>query len=346
MSIPIKCLVWDLDNTLWKGSVLENGSCHLRKGIKGILRELDKRGILLSIASTNDEKSVLSFLKSKKLHELFLHPQINWLNKVGSLRTIAKQLNTSFDSIGFIDDEPYELEQARTLLPSIRTYHARDYRKLLTLREFNPEFITREGRRRRLLYVRESQQALAKQKSRKSQREFLKWCKTTITFRDAKNQDLMRILELLQRTHQLNSTGKVFSTESIRSFLHNSHYRVYVAQLKDRFADYGIIGVAICRCYSDKWRLICFLLSCRILGRGIGGVFLSWLQYKAFKHGVSYLEGLYIKQKLNHPMSLLLQLAGFRPQHNGKTSTSIFVRKCELRIKSPEWLTIHEREVV
>ena len=168
MDEPIKCLVWDLDNTIWTGTLLEKDSCRLQPEVESILQELDERGILLSVASANDADLVVPFLNKKGIYHYFLHPQINWLNKVKNIQVITKKLNLALNSVGFIDDEPYELEQVRQLLPEVRTYQAKDYRDLVKRPEFSPQFVTQESKQRRKMYIQEGLKAQVQKRSQKS----------------------------------------------------------------------------------------------------------------------------------------------------------------------------------
>lgn len=341
----IKCLIWDLDNTLWTGTLLEQDSCHLRRGIRAILRQLDRRGILLSIASANDRELAESFLEEKGIRHYFLHPQIGWANKVSSIVTIARALGIGTDSVGFVDDEPYELEQVRQILPSVRTYHAKDYRNFLGSPELDPRFLTAESRQRSRMYAQELARTQKQEESGKSHRDFLRSCGTEMTIRQARRGDLPRILELMHRTHQLNATGKIYAADQVRSFLVHPRYQVYVAELRDTFVQYGKIGVAVCRCYSKKWVLLSFLLSCRVLGRGIGSTFLAWLQSQAYNEGVSRLDGQFVKRERNQRMYLLFTLSGFRPRVARGNGRLIFSRECKGSVRVPEWLTLKEGRV-
>jgi FkbH-like protein len=146
----IKCLVWDLDNTIWCGTLMEGDKCRLKTGIKSVLEGLDQRGILHSIASANDEDLAFSVLERKRISDFFLYPQINWSKKVASLQTIANKLNIGLDTMGFVDDEPYEREQVRQILPLVHIYSAEDYQTFMDRSEFNPKFRTyhQESQRR------------------------------------------------------------------------------------------------------------------------------------------------------------------------------------------------------
>ena len=109
----VKCLVWDLDNTIWQGTLLEGDCCRLKPGIRSIIEQLDQRGILHSIASKNDRDMALKIIHSKGIANYFLFPQITWTSKVKSLQTIVKNLNIGLNALGFIDDD--------TLCPELLT---------------------------------------------------------------------------------------------------------------------------------------------------------------------------------------------------------------------------------
>lgn len=338
----IKCLVWDLDNTIWRGTLLEGDTCRLKPGIRSILEELDRRGILLSIASSNDEDLAMSVLKRKGISRYFLHPQIRWTNKVSSIQIIAESLNIGLDSMGFIDDEPFEIHQVSQVLPAVKTYPACAYKKLLEEPELNPLFDTKESRNRRTMYLQEEARAKARKSCGKSRRQFLAECRTQMTIRRAEMDDLPRILELMHRTHQLNATGEIHSEEAIQSFLRAPNVRLYVMELKDRYVDYGKIGVAMCLCYPEKWQLVSFLLSCRVLTRGIATFFLSWLEHQAFINGALKFEGRFRKQERNRRMRVLYTLSGFKSEVQDGNGSVVFAKKSESRLLNPGWFTLYE----
>ena len=105
--VRIKCIVWDLDNTLWNGTLLEGDDVRLRDRVRETLLELDSRGILHSIASRNHAGTALARLREFGLEEYFLYPQINWGSKAASIGVIAESLNIGLDAICFIDDDPF-----------------------------------------------------------------------------------------------------------------------------------------------------------------------------------------------------------------------------------------------
>lgn len=339
----LKCLVWDLDNTIWDGTLAEAETCRLRYGVKTVLHELDRRGILLSVASANDEDAGRAMLRKKGIEELFVQPQIGWVNKVRSLQVIAEKLNIDVGAMGFIDDEPFEREQVRQLLPGVRTYPAEDYRLLPDKLELTPEIVTPEARRRRRMYLQETRRIQASQASGMSHRKFLESCDCRIGLRQAREDDLARVLELTRRTSQMNATGVVYAPDQLTSFLRDREHRVFVAGFKDRFVDYGTIGAAVCRCERSRWDLISFQISCRVSTRGIAGVFLSWLQLQAARAGAPEIVCRYKRRERNQRMNLLYRFSGFRRVGTSGDGTTLFAKECKPSFKLPGWLRLDEQ---
>ena len=335
----IKCLIWDLDNTIWTGTLAEQDSCTLKPGLTSILQTLDSRGILMSVASANDAESAMAELSKQDISRYFLLPQINWNNKIRSITTIARRLDLSLNTIGFIDDEPFELAQVRQLLPEVRTYSADEYLRLPELPEFNPQFITDESRRRREMYFHIEQRKEIEQHCGRNRAEFLKWTDTRLLFRMAREDDFSRIMELMNRTSQLNATGRSYPAESVRQFLSDRAFRVYIALLKDRFVDYGKIGVAICQHHEDRWRVLTFLVSCRVLGRGISAAFLNLVRREAHKEGAGIFEACYREQQRNRRMLMVYSLCGLRHSGN-EDDLSIYSGPSYRECGAPKWLTI------
>ena len=145
-----KCIVWDLDNTLWDGVCLE-GAVTLREKVAEAIRELDRRGILHSIACRGNEEAAITTLKDFGLEGFFLVPQINWLPKSQNIVRISKVLNLPLNSIAFVDDDRFEREQVAFMLPDVVTIDSRDAHQLPNREEFTAANATREsGERRRL----------------------------------------------------------------------------------------------------------------------------------------------------------------------------------------------------
>ncbi len=169
----IKCVVWDLDNTIWDGILLEDAEVALRAGVLETIRELDGRGILNSIASRNDRQLAMDKLKSFGLGEYFLYPEINWNSKAASLEAIARALNIGLDTFAFVDDQPFEREEVAFLHPEVLCVDTADIHRLLDMPCFMPRFITPESRLRRQMYQSDSLRATAESEFAGSNEEFL-----------------------------------------------------------------------------------------------------------------------------------------------------------------------------
>jgi len=338
----IKCLVWDLDNTLWRGTLLESDRCRLRPGVGAVVRELDRRGVLQSVASRNDPELALDVLRRKALASFFLFPQIGWESKVRAVRAIADRLGIALDTVGLIDDEPFEREQVERLLPGVRAYPAEAYRRLPMRDEFRPTVLSSESRSRRLTYRGLGEREAAGTRSGMSQSEFLAWCRTELTIRHARPEDLPRIQELLQRTHQLNATGIVWPPAAIAGWLADGQWRVFVAELRDRFVDYGRIGVAACRRAPDRWELVAFMLSCRVLARGIAGLLLAWVRCAAARDGAATVVARYRPGPRNQAMERLFRVAGLVDRIDDRAGALRLAGPSLATMTVPRWLTVHD----
>ena len=145
-----KCVVWDLDDTLWSGTLLEQDRLTLRPEVERVLRELDSRGILHSIASKNDRATAMAKLTELGIAQYFLYPQISWNAKSVGLAEIRDRLNIGMDTILFIDDQAFERDEVRSVHPELTILDAAaDPASLLTLPRLMPRFITEDSARRR-----------------------------------------------------------------------------------------------------------------------------------------------------------------------------------------------------
>lgn len=356
MSAPVKCVVWDLDRTVWDGVLLEGDPCPLRPGLAWTLRALDERGILQSIASANDPGPALTHLHGLGVADYFLCPRVGWDDKTEALRAIADELGLALDALAFVDDEPFEREQARRILPQVRVYEAADAASLADRPEFTPGFVTPESARRRRMYVQERAYSEAEQRSGLSRLDFLRQCETVLAPRVAVAADAERILELMQRTHQLNATGVIYGPDELHAFL--AGHDVFVATLADRYVDYGRIAVAVVQRNPTRWTVLACLLSCRVLKRGVGNAFLGWIEAQAHRAGAGELRAHLVRRERNRPMLLQYTMAGFVPvdgsdegsdgprgnasERSGPGAAILLARPTRAAPPVPEWLRIAE----
>lgn len=312
MNAPKKCVIWDLDNTLWDGVCLE-GHVQVREDVRTAIEELDRRGILHSIASRGDGGSAMDVLKKNSLDGYFLVPHINWLPKSQNIVDISKALRLSLDAIAFVDDDKFELEQVGFMLPDVLTIPAERAKELPGLPDFCPDVITTEARERRKSYQAEVEREKA-ELGCKTREEFLLSCAMKLDIREMKEEDIPRVLELSTRTHQLNTTGRMFDREELFGILCGTILgrSVVVAELCDRFGWYGIIGTAMTEVVGLAWRLSYLAVSCRVMGRGIERALFARILHDAREKGFTDLEAEFRDTGRNRMMRALYQMAGFR----------------------------------
>lgn len=307
----IKCVVWDLDNTLWRGVLLEDENVTLRPNVKDIIETLDRRGILQSVASKNAPEVALRKLEQLGLEPYFLHPQIGWGSKVQSIESIAKALNIGIDTIGFIDDDPYERGEVSFSLPSVRCIDAADIDGLLDMPAMNPRFITEDSARRRLMYLSDMKRQQAEESFTGPKEEFLATLGMVFTIARAREEDLRRAEELTLRTNQLNTTGVTYSYDQLRERMDSDRHELLIASLTDGHGDYGKIGLALIQRDPGVWTIQLLLMSCRVMSRGCGSILLNYIMAQAKRAGVK-LRSEFVETDRNRMMFVTYRFAGFR----------------------------------
>ena len=305
----IKCIAWDLDNTVWEGVLLEGQAEQLRPGIPELIRTLDDRGILMSIASRGDHELAMDRLKRFGLEEYFLYPQISWAPKSTSVRAIADNLNIGRDALAFIDDDPFERDEVATTLPEVFCIDAAEIDSLADLPEMNPTYVTTDSRRRRSMYRSEIKRQEVE--AALPATEFLASLRMIFTVAEAGEDDLARVEELTVRTNQLNSTGYTYSFEELDAFRRSDRHKLLVAGLDDRYGSYGKIGVALAEMREQDWLIKLLLMSCRVMARGVGTVMLSHVLILAAAQGKP-VRAEFLRTGRNRMMYLTFKLAGFR----------------------------------
>jgi FkbH-like protein len=272
-SEKIKCVVWDMDNTLWEGVLIEDGPDRvmLAPGIKNVLEELDRRGIVQSIASKNNHDDAVAVLKRFGLDELFLYPQISWAPKSEAIATIARQLNIGLDALLFIDDQEFERRQVEASVPGVKTLDARYYLTILGMEEFRVT-VTAESMNRRKMYRVEQERLEIQNSFKDDYKAFLKHCNILLTVTTLANENLERVHELTQRTNQMNFSGSRYDRAVLREIMQSPYLDTYVMACEDRFGSYGIVGFGI----VDKRepRLTDLMFSCRIQSKRVEHAFL------------------------------------------------------------------------
>lgn len=314
----VKCVVWDLDGTLWDEIAVESATDDLptpRPSALAAIDALAARGVLSSIASRS-APSVLDRLDAvPQVRARFLAPQVSWQDKSESLRRIAKDLGIAVDALVLVDDSPYERAEVEALLPGVRTLAPEDVPALLAA--FEGREVTAESRERVRRYRTEETRRAEGERFEGSREEFLRWCDMRLTVGAATADEIPRALELAARTHRLNSSG--LTPDRLRELASSDGHELYTARMTDRFGEYGIIGAAL----VDRtrradggapaiWSVPLLALSCRVAGRGAAAAFLFRLMERAREAGAEEFRVTLRPTDANLEMRILLRQAGLR----------------------------------
>ncbi|MDR2295486.1 MAG: HAD-IIIC family phosphatase [Clostridiales Family XIII bacterium] len=326
-----KCLIADLDDTLWGGIVDDVGTEGIQLGELGLgrafsdlqrwLRALSRRGVALAICSKNDEATAKEpFLKHPdmvlRLSDITVFVA-NWNDKVSNIRYIGERLRIGFDSMVFIDDSPVERDLVRRMLPEIAVPELpKDaslvLRSLQAANFFETSAVLDEDRRRVGMYRAESRRAETAARTENID-EFLKSLGMTARFTPLDAFSIPRAAQLTQRSNRFNLRTKRYTEQDLRRLVENPAYIARCLALRDRFGDYGIVGVAILK--REEGGLALFLdtllLSCRVLKRGVEEFMFNELVALAKAAGAEALIGEYIPTAKNDMVANLLEYFGF-----------------------------------
>ncbi|MHB8062125.1 MAG: HAD-IIIC family phosphatase [Ruminiclostridium sp.] len=336
----IKCVVWDLDNTIWDGVLVESDNVQLKPEIKEIIETLDKRGILNSISSKNDYETAMSKLKEFGLDEYFLYPEIHWNAKSYSLEQIQKNINIGVDSILFIDDQEFELEEVKNAHPSINWMNTNQYKTLLDNPRLNPKFITIDSARRRKMYQDDYRRKEEESDYKGPAESFLASLNMIFTISDAAEEDLKRAEELTVRTNQLNATGKTFSYDELNILRQSENHKLLICELEDKFGTYGKIGLALINMNEDHWRLEMMLMSCRVVSRGVGTVLLNYIMKEAKRNNKALLADFQDTGR-NRMMQVSFRFAGFREKFSGENNNYVLEHDLKYIQDFPKYIEIY-----
>ncbi|MEK7658944.1 MAG: HAD-IIIC family phosphatase [Patescibacteria group bacterium] len=321
-----KCIVLDLDNTIWGGIVGEDGYEGIKLSLSGTgagfiafqqaLLDLYNKGVILAICSKNNYEDAIKVIKNHPNMILkennFAAMQINWNDKVSNLKELAKEINVGLDSMVFLDDDPTNRAQVRALLPQVETPEmpsdSSDYAKfLIRLPYFALTTLTDEDKMRGNLYVTERLRRES-EKSFNNQEDFLKSLGLELQIFIDDSSQLARLSQLTGKTNQFNFNKRDLSEKDIMDLVNNSKYQVFYGGLADRFGDYGIIGFAItAKRNSDLWHIDQFLMSCRAIGRGVEEAFLAAMAKIAKDSQVKKLSIAFSPTEKNKPAKYFLE---------------------------------------
>jgi FkbH-like protein len=300
----VKCVAWDLDNTLWQGTLIEDGkeNIQIRPESEQLVRWLDERGILQTVVSKNQHDDAMEVLTRRGLDKFFLYPAINWGPKSENLKQIADRLNINIDTFALIDDSAFERREVAGALPMVRVYSDNNLAELRGLPEFDVP-VTDASRMRRNSYLTEMQREKVKEIFGRDHIEFLRSCQLKLRlFRPGSRMEIDRCLELVQRSNQLNLSGRRYSAEQFAALLADRDTLCVAMACEDRFGDYGIVGFASIDLRAERPVARDFVLSCRVAQKHVEHAFYGWLGNRLRQQGATSLSVELVKSARNGPL--------------------------------------------
>lgn len=314
-----KALVLDCDNTLWGGIIGED----LLEGIKlspydypgnvfwqaqSVFAALERNGVLLCLCSKNNPEDVAEVFRSHP--EMVLRDQqilvkkINWNDKASNLREIAQELNIGLDSLVFLDDSSFECEAVRSQLPMVRTFQVpanlSEYPSLLaSVRAlFLGGGVSSESKGKTEQY-RLRAQAEQLRASSGNQEEYLKSLGLKVEILKNAKQSVARISELSQKSNQFNLTTRRYGESDIVQLMEDSNAAVFSLTVSDKFGNHGLTGIVVMRYRGETAQVDAFLMSCRVIGRGIEFAIWDSVFRDARLHGSKYVAAEYLPSQKN-----------------------------------------------
>jgi len=313
----IKCAVFDLDGTLWRGVIREDGAdgIHPHWPLFGVMHDLATRGVLLALCSKN------------------------WLPKSHNLKEIAKELNIGLDSLAFFDDNARERAEVLENAKGVRVYTEKDILCAIERPEFEPlGGITEEALTRVEKYVEQSHRQKAEQAyDSKDYERFLEASELKLEIRPPLAGEIGRVDELIQRSNQLNATmNRTRRAELNRFFAQPADYGIFIANLKDKFGEYGLIGVAVVEKASHAtWEILELAFSCRAMGRRVEHALINSLCATARNDGASRVALSFVETPRNRQMLEILRDVGFRAHESAPTRLTQDLTSAPLAL--PKW---------
>lgn len=308
----VKCVVFDLDNTLWRGTLAEGDQVALDPDSQSLLKHLDERGILLSIASKNDLESAWPTIQRLGLADYFLYPQISWNQKSEGVRTIARRLNIGTDSLAFIDDNPFELDEVSRACPEVLCINSSKMASLFDDPRFSGSKTGDSGRRREF-YRRAEARDAAQASFGENYVGFLASCEIHLEIEPFTAENSERVAELVQRTNQLNFSGHKHTRIELEEILADSTLEKLVLKSHDRYGSYGTIGFCIVSRTPDSVLIHDLMLSCRVQGKHLERALFQHLVMSHSASGSPKLRINFHSTGRNTPAKNTLESLGFHP---------------------------------
>jgi FkbH-like protein len=320
---PYKVIVLDCDNTLWQGICGEDGPQGItidppRRALQEFMLEQREAGMLLCMASKNNEQDVLDVFAQHPEMPLQLHHfitwRINWDSKADSLASIAGELSLGLDSFIFIDDNLKECAETSDRLPEVLSLALpNDVEEIPHFLDhvwaFDRATVTEEDRNRNAYYA-QTQKFGKEVRKTTNLAEFIASLRLQVAVSPLTEETLPRAAQLTQRTNQFNFTTIRRSEADLQALMRNGSLECFTVQVSDRFGDYGIVGALIFSQKEQDLAVDTFLLSCRVLGRGVEHRVMAWLGALALERSVPFVTTAFEPTNKNLPAQQFLESLG------------------------------------
>ena len=323
---PHKVIVLDCDNTIWKGVVGEDGVMGIEippawRSLQDFMVAQQQAGMVICLCSKNIESDVMDVFATRTdmplKQEHLVAWRVNWLPKSENLKSLAQELNLGLDSFIFIDDNPVECAEVRSACPDVLTLqlpiHGDIPQFLNHVWAFDHLKVTDEDKQRTSLY-KQNVERTRFQKEATTIDDFLAGLNLTIDITEPTPDQISRVSQLTQRTNQFNITTIRRSEAEIQQ-LSQAGLECRVVKVSDRFGDYGLVGVMIFGTEQANLQVDSFLLSCRVLGRGVEHAMLNHLGQAAQTKGLGQVRIPYHPTKKNLPVLNFLDSVGTAYKH-------------------------------
>lgn len=339
-----KALILDCDDTLWGGILGEEGLDGIKlasdqpggavfEEVQALATHLAKKGVILGLCSKNNPEDVDELLRVKTnmpLQDRWLSiKRVNWRNKVENLQDIADVLNIGLDTLVFVDDSDFEVNLIREYLPEVQTRQVPkngfEYPQMIreNMGAFFSLTATQEDVKRATMYRAEGERAQVQVQFEKIE-EYLTFLELNLEIYIDDHRQIPRLAQLTQKTNQFNLTTTRYTAAEIENLMNCEDRSVYHYVLKDKFGDYGVIGVVICTVprrpgQDDSAEIDTFLMSCRAMGRQAEFAFFDFLVEDLRGRGVKSLRARYRPTAKNKPVVDFYGSLGFLLENSSES---------------------------
>lgn len=337
----IKAVIWDLDNTLWSGTLVESGDTPpaLRNGVSDLVRALDDRGILQSVVSKNDHDLAWKHVENVGLAEYFLHPRISWSPKSIGIREVIDALNIGAEAVAFIDDQAFERAEVASAIPDVVVLPESAMESMLEDPRFRGSS-SEEARYRRHYYRNEHRRISAKAQHGDDYIAFLRSCDMRVEVHAPRDEERERVQELTQRTNQMNFSGTRYQRDDLDRVLASPNVDAWVLRCGDRFGDYGLVGFCALTRDRDEVRMIDLALSCRVQAKHVEHAFLCALMRHYQELGMNRFVAEFRRTDKNSPVGQVFEDLSFHRLADDRDGREQHVRQLDDSITTLDYITV------